>query len=150
MPGSYCPVPAGLVAVLPVNLVMEVQLSSSRAPYAAGTIAKSQFGQIWLKLAQHAVLGLLNQKRLVPKGRLRFRRTMSCGCSVVPSGLPAFFCRFPSTPCWANFSRPCGTVPDDKRSSHADSSAMRTGSPCASPGLACISNRGAWVPQAPQ
>jgi len=35
---------AGLVVVLPVKLVIE--FSSSRAPYAVGTIAKSQLGQI--------------------------------------------------------------------------------------------------------
>jgi hypothetical protein len=39
VPGSYCAVPAGLVAVLPVNLVME--FSSSRAPYTVGEDEKA-------------------------------------------------------------------------------------------------------------
>jgi hypothetical protein len=35
-----------------------------------------------LTLAQHEVLGLRSQKRVVPKGRLKNRRTSSCGTSA--------------------------------------------------------------------
>ena len=39
-----------------------------------------------LNLAQDEVLGDARKDRAVPQGRLRFRRTMSCGCSAVSAG----------------------------------------------------------------
>jgi hypothetical protein len=39
-----------------------------------------------LNLAQDEVLGDARKDRAVPQGRLRSRRTMSCGCSAVSAG----------------------------------------------------------------
>jgi hypothetical protein len=40
-----------------------------------------------LSIAQHAVLGFFLSSWAVPQGRLKNRRTLSCGTSVVPTGL---------------------------------------------------------------
>jgi hypothetical protein len=52
VPGYYYAVPPGLVAVLPLNCVMEGPLSSARATYDIWPMAKSKFGRDWLGYSQ--------------------------------------------------------------------------------------------------